>query len=389
MAENRRALVVADSDSYLKWAVTRMRDLGDGWESELVVVRNAVTPSPSQMRAAIGGRLESPPAVVGFGALAERLRDDPPDLLLLACRGDLIELLLAGALKGRRAAAVVAAGIPGIWYPPSPLGVSLRAAVDVLIVHSRRERDAVLPLRTGRISQVALASLLHGQDVSAGDRPRVVFAPQAIVPSSREDRVRLLGALVETAQLHPEVDVVIKLRGDAGEAQTHAEFASFPALAENIAIPANLHFAQGPLSNYLGGCVGFVTVSSTAALEAIDAEVPCLILTDFGVSADAINLVFDGSGLLGTLEDLTRLDFKRPDDAWLEDNYFHAEDDWVRLVEARLEQPETDDIYRDPRAGLRGIQGRIRRRVIALGAEDPSPLGAIARVRDAWRRARS
>ena len=39
---------------------------------------------------------------------------------------------------------------------------------------------------------------------------------------------------------------------------------------------------------------GLATVSSTAALEAIAMNRPTLIISDFGVSAEMINLVFEG-----------------------------------------------------------------------------------------------
>lgn len=373
----RRALLVADSDSYLKWAVQRFGDLPRSWRSEIVVVDNAVTPSPAQMAAAVDERLPSHPDVVGLPALVHRLRNDPPDLLLLACRGPLIEVLLLEELRGVPAATVVAAGIPGIWYPPTALGITFRSAVDQMIVHSHRERRAVADyLPCGRISDVGLASLPRVVGpLGSSPRPRVVFAPQALVPTEYADRRRLLDALVILAETNPGLDVVVKLRGRHGEAQTHAEHASFPDLAqERAALPANLIFVEGPLRAYLGDCVGFVTVSSTAALEAIDAGVPTLILSDFGVNEAMINLVFEGSGLLGTLDDLVALRFRRPDPAWLRDNYFHEtnDDDWVARVEAGI----AEGYYRDrgqpvhDTVGIATLPHRIRRRWVALGARD-------------------
>ncbi|WP_062382995.1 DUF6716 putative glycosyltransferase [Demequina iriomotensis] len=382
----RRALVVADSDSYLKWAVTRAADLREGWDVEVVVVRNAVTPSPAQIASAVDGRLGEPPAVIGLDALAARLRAERPDLLLLACRGPLIELLLLDELGGERVAGVVATGIPGIWYPPTALGVSLRAGCDLLVVHSERERDAVAAmLPSGRLTDVGLASLLTPAEVGGAARPRVVFAPQALVPATVAQRRELLDGLVETARRHPELDVVVKLRGEAGEAQTHAEHAPFDALASDVDVPGNLVFARGPLREYLGECVGFVTVSSTAALEALDADVPVLILADFGVSADVINAVFEGSGLFGDLADLADLRFRRPDPAWLARNYFHAHDDWTEQVGRRLDRgAEAAGRVPDPLAGARSFPRRVRRRLVALGAEDRTWAGRAALPLRPW-----
>jgi hypothetical protein len=77
------------------------------------------------------------------------------------------------------------------------------------------------------------------------------------------------------------------------------------------------------MSDHLDGAAGFLTVSSTAALEAIHSGTPCLIVSDFGVNEDLINLVFEGSGMLGTLDDAVAMRFSHPLAEWLPDNYFH------------------------------------------------------------------
>ncbi|WP_062519105.1 DUF6716 putative glycosyltransferase [Demequina silvatica] len=378
-APRPRALVVADSDSYLKWAVRRAEDLRETYDVELLVVRNAVTPSAAQMDAAVDGRLSAAPAIIGMDALVSRLRLTPPALLLLACRGPLIELLLLERLGGRRAATVVAAGIPGIWYPPTELGLRLRAACDLMVVHSERERDAVAEtLPQGRLRAVGLASLIEDQEVGRSPRPRIVFAPQALVPAALEDRRRLLASLGALAAAHPELDVVVKLRGVAGEAQTHKEAAPYDALAEGMDLPGNLVFAQGPLRAYLGDCEGFVTVSSTAALEAIAAGVPTLVLDEFGVSADVINAVFEGSGLFGGLADLEARRFRAPDPDWLAANYFHGDDDWVEV--ARGMEPGDPAPLPDRLASPLQLRRRMFRRAVALGDADTSLTGRLMRL---------
>jgi hypothetical protein len=70
-----------------------------------------------------------------------------------------------------------------------------------------------------------------------------------------------------------------------------------------------------------------VTVSSTAALEAMDAGVPVVVLTDFGVTDALINTVFRGSGCLGDLADVRAGRAFVPDPGWLADNYFHPADE--------------------------------------------------------------
>ena len=103
--------------------------------------------------------------------------------------------------------------------------------------------------------------------------------------------------------------VRVKLRAWAGEPQTHLEQYPFDTLwGELVASRAvaghELEFCTGSMAEQLVPGTAMVTVSSTAALEAIDAGLPVLILSDFGVNEDMLNRVFVGSGLLGTLADL-------------------------------------------------------------------------------------
>src|SRR5690606_25127643 len=115
------------------------------------------------------------------------------------------------------------------------------------------------------------------------ERDRIVFAAQSLVPESRAERLALVEQLAATARAHPELTVVVKVRGTAGEPQTHSDQHPYPDLLEQIDAPANLVVESGPMAEHLGRAAGLVTVSSTALLEAIACGVPALALTDFGV----------------------------------------------------------------------------------------------------------
>ena len=96
-----------------------------------------------------------------------------------------------------------------------------------------------------------------------------------------------------------------------------------------------------------------VTVSSTAALEAIDTGVPVVVLNDFGVDDSLINTVFADSGCLGDLDDVRAGRAFTPDPTWLLDNYFHpvGEDDLVERV---------SDLVRRRDSGLLPLRRRRR-----------------------------
>jgi hypothetical protein len=210
-----------------------------------------------------------------------------------------------------------------------------------------------------------------------------VFAAQAKVPAERDDRVKLLAALAELARRRSPHRVIVKVRARSGEAQTHAESYDYADLLADLAdVPANLVVEDGPMTARLAGAAALVTVSSTAALEAIALDLPVLLIDDFGVSPAMINTVFEGAGVFGSTTDLVAGRFRHADQAWLADNYFHEPeaDDWASRLAALVEAREIVPLPAlERRHDLSGGALRIafeRRRM--LGAHDRSIWGAMA-----------
>lgn len=394
------AWVICDSDSYLKWGAVRAAEMRDaGYDVQLYVVDNAVAPSASQIEAALAGQAAAPRWTT-YANLTVALPAAAPDVLLLACRGPMLELIVK-LIADAADRPVVVAGIPGIWMPPTRKGLRYRRAVDVLVVHSVREEIAVQErLPFARIERTGIASLVAGPAAAPGRyRDHIVFAPQALVPREEAQRVEVLQGLVDVAAHHPDTPVILKLRGRADEAQTHAEAYPYPELAEahGIELPANVVVGYGSLADYLDSCRGFVTVSSTAVLEAASAGVPVLCIDDFGVSALNINSVFEGSGFFGSLEELRRLEFPQPNADWLAENYLHPEsrNNWLAVVAAALAARSRGELSRVPASrggGVSGVFRRVRDRAIALGETDTGARRALARVLrpidHAWRTVR-
>lgn len=327
-------LAISDSDSYLKWAAGMVDGLPTGWSSTSVVVRTPIRPSTTQIGAAVAGTAlaDAPPSIASerrVRAIAERLQ---PDVVLVATTGPVADVLLRRTLADLKPRPVFVTGLPGISVPATEKALVYRSAADLFVAHSRREAAdfAAIAHGLGLDLTVGLGRLPALDDVGqpAPTRNRVVFAAQAKTPDRPVEREQILLALAALADDRPDLDVVVKLRAVGGEAQTHREDHAYDQLWHRLAArravrPDAVRFAAGSMAEHLAHATGFVTVGSTAALEAIAAGVPTLVLTDFGVSAETFNLTFTDSGLFGTLEDLAAGRFHEPDPAWLVDNYFH------------------------------------------------------------------
>ena len=162
---------------------------------------------------------------------------------------------------------------------------------------------------------------------------------------------------------------VVKLRAWSEEQQTHKETWSYAEIMQDLVtqrcISADaVRFVGGSMHDALRTSRGFVTVSSTAALEAMAMNRPTLIISDFGVSAEMINLAFEESGCLGTLDDLRAGRLCQPDPQWLEANYFHAseENNWFELLTQLLAVRAAGQLPPRPRSRA-SLWRRLRRRL--------------------------
>ena len=91
---------------------------------------------------------------------------------------------------------------------------------------------------------------------------------------------------------------------------------------------------------------------------------PTLIISDFGVSAQMFNLVYEESGCLGTLDDLRSGKLCQPDPRWLTANYFHPaeENNWLELLNQLLELRAAGQLPQRP-SSRTPLWRRARRRL--------------------------
>jgi hypothetical protein len=391
-----RILGVADTDSYVKWGAATLARTPSTWDRSLVVIETPFLPTEDQRRTAVDGLdgVDEVPAVLSLAELTARVAEEQPDVVFLSMRGPMIRVVLRAVLSVSANRPVIVSGLPGISIPATKKALTFRSQVDLMVLHSKREIREFdeLAERLGLHQEFGLATLpflqsdgSHPDAPLTGKRDEIVFAVQAKVPRVRGNRVEIVQWLAECARRNPQLRVVLKLRAVGDEKQTHAEHHPYDALLDELADrPTNLVTESGSMTAHLARAIGLVTVSSTALIEAVALGIPGLALDDFGVSRRLINPVFEDSNLLGPSSDLVSARFRHPDPAWLDDNYFHADEtnDWIErldaLVAAREVAPLALKRQRFGRAGgrLRHVWDRKR----ALGALDHSIVGYIALV---------
>lgn len=372
---------VSDSESYLKWAARTMDALGPDVDTHLWLMDNPILPTEEQIRNALLGSSwegrEIP--VIGRRELETELRRVAPDVVLAAATGPVVQQIYATAAHLPRRPGLVS-GLPGVGLPATSKGMRYRRIGDAFIAHSHHERAEYLhvaqKLRVPVEVVVARLPLLSSTEPPVAQfdperaPERIVFATQAKVPHEREDRIRILLALAEYRRRHPGTEAIVKVRSRPGEQETHREEYTYLSLIDELVADGRLHEGEltvgiGAMSLFLTPGSALVTVSSTAALEAIDRGLPVLILGDFGVSEKMLNLAFAGSGVIGTLQDMLAGEIGFPDRDWLAENYFQEPNtelvDAFELLAVRSRERQLSDLRRAARVqDLRRVRAELR-----------------------------
>ncbi|MBT2473680.1 hypothetical protein J7E68_03580 [Microbacterium sp. ISL-103] len=410
-----RVVAIADADSFVKWSASLLGSV-PGIRPHLLLVKTPLTASIEQQRTAlIGTGMQADDVTrVAFARASGWLEGEQPDVVLLAGRGPFVRLM-GRVVDGLTRRPVVVAGLPGMAIPAQRGALDYRRHADLLVVHSHREERAFAELgrRIGVQVPTALATLPFARSRSrmlASDRARVlasdaaraggtlvaerqteprsvrvpatdlVFAAQALVPTGRDERAEIAATLVRAAEADPGRRVVVKLRSRPGESETHLERDPYLELLP-ARRPDNLVVSYGSMAEALSTAAGLVTVSSTAAVEAVALGVPVIALDSFGVSKSLLNTVFVGSGLLGGRSEVVAGRFRHPHPVWLRDNYFHpsSESTWWQHVEQLVALRRAGGLptRRVPEARA-GALHEAWHRASVLGSEDRTFVGTAA-----------
>ncbi|WP_436992967.1 DUF6716 putative glycosyltransferase [Streptomyces sp. enrichment culture] len=322
-----RIAVLADSDTRWKWGALTARRLAPQPSPAApgitgYALRGRATPTARQLAEA---GLGTPREVTGAQFL-RAVREEAYDVVVLALVGGTVQALLHGlaALPAPRRPVVVT-GYVGVVYEKLADGLLLRHGADVVLANSPYDARRFRAVYEGvgadpsAVVEARLPFLGGAPHRPVPGRHTVVFAAQPSVPASRADRLYLLRRLAGHARLHPEREVLLKLRSRPGEHTTHIEELPYQKLARTLPLPPNARLVYGNMGAVLDRTDLLVTVSSTAALEALHRGVPTAVLTDLGVREALGNHHFVGSGLLTSWDRLDAGEEPVPDPAWLAD----------------------------------------------------------------------
>jgi hypothetical protein len=344
-----KLLAITNSDSFLKWTSFTLQKIVDECTAEgykviadLVTVISPLAPSENQVRAATAGTTLPHPRKLKVSQIRQLAISFEPDIILMGCTGPVGEMLAIAFSRdipeAKRPAYI--SGMPGIAFHVERLGVLRRKWLDGVIVHSPAElvsnRIAYAEVGVGPDFILSTLPFLneytekHQIGLLEAPITAVVFTTQAIIPSQRVDRIKILYKLAILAQAGYRV--VIKLRSLATETQTHAEKDPYDTLWQEV--HAHLGFAEdalefrtGSMRDWFHPGNAFVTISSTAGLESLSYRLPTVFLNDWGTHHRLHNTVYEGSGCLHGLDELKKIFQSQgpiPDQNWMTQNYFHC-----------------------------------------------------------------
>ncbi|MFD5517792.1 DUF6716 putative glycosyltransferase [Streptomyces sp. NPDC127066] len=335
-SKSLRVAVLADSDTRWKWGsltANRIAPAGSDIRLDGFLLRGRATPTARQLEE-VGVRADSLREVTALEFLRELGKEDHLyDVVVLALVGGAVQAVLHGlsrAWDGRAKRSLVVTGYVGVVYEKLADGLLLRHGADLVLANSRQDADRFRAVYegvgadAGSVTEVALPFLggaayaEHDPSVKEGHRPRtVVFAAQPSVPESRKDRTYLLDRLIGHARLHPDREVLLKLRSKPGEHTTHIEELPYQKLVQKADPPANFRLVYGHMGEVLDRTDLLVTISSTAALESLHRRIPTVVLSDLGVREALGNHHFVGSGCLASWDQLDAGHRPAPDPEWV------------------------------------------------------------------------
>ena len=321
-----QVVVLADTDSRWKWGLLTARQLFPDARRTAYLLDSSSAPSERQLGDA--GLDDEPHPVASVPDFVGLAGLPAADAVVLALPGGAVQSVLHGLARRWPAVArrpLVISGYVGVVYEKHTEGLLMRAGSDVILANSPADAETFRTLLAGAGADpdVVLPTVLPFLGAFGPVRPHagpftLTFAAQPGVPGSRSDRELVLRRLIRHASLHPEREVLLKVRGRLGERVTHREHHPYQLLGARLGVtrPGNLRLVHGNMGEVLDRTDLLVTVSSTAAVESMHRGIATAILTDFGIKERLGNHYFVGSGCLASFTQLDDGATPQVDPAW-------------------------------------------------------------------------
>lgn len=338
------AIFAAVFDSQLKWCLNICDELERRGVSCRIIVPD--------IRSALSAQ-----QIIDAGApRVERMTWD--EMMRVALSNDIFVSALAGPLTRRismelheqskadgRVPPVLVAGWVGVIIEKLEAGYLDRCGCDVVAVNSQMDWD-----RFKRVAEylniptdnMLLTGLPYVPNEIAPqkqtDIKTVLFADQPTVPKDAWERLYLYRRLIDYANAHPDRKVILKPRHRLDEDTFHRMKHHPEDMLRKDAFPRNFEISYEPISSILDTVDLLITMSSTAALEAVASGCRVGLVLDLGVHERYGNQVFFDSGLMRTFDAIIKDDIGIPEPIWL-DGFFPQlnESPAKRIVDRTLE----------------------------------------------------
>ena len=269
------------------------------------------------------------------------------------------QMMLAEAWKETTRRPLLVSAYPGILFRFALEGMLDRSGVDLLCLNSTQDLELYQQgcRALGQDSSNALVTGLPilwktPQHQPPTDRPSIVFFEQPSIPVHPVQRHFLCQELKQLAEAWPQHPVIFKPRTSSIESTLHRRHGEMAGVIDRMSetVP-NLELSFKPATRLLRQCGCAITVSSTAALEAMAMGVSTRIVGDLGVTETLGNHFFASSGAIAKFAAIRSDPFSLTHDPlWLRQQGLQ-EDGADRFVNALL-QRLTQGLPALPKEGL-------------------------------------
>ena len=349
------ALFIASHDSQFKWArIVMDQFVKQGWQADCLAPLGFAAVADEQLRDA------------GFTP-NEILRAYPAESLPIAVEYDALFLLTPGGFTEEYIYSL-RSFLDSSSTPKHPVIISAyigiiingwtgsycdRTGADLICVNSKYDFElfssaaAGLGIGTDNLVLTGLPITLGvAGAVKTEPIERVLFAEQAIVPRGKMERKIVFQGLLDYAAAHPDRKVIVKPRHRPGETSFRKNIFTPESFFKNTN-QSNVVFDYTPLAEQLPSTDLLLTVSSTAAFEAMALGVRVGIISDAGIRETLGNHIFIQSGLIKTFAQLINDDIGQANPTWLDLHYtgnYNSAQLIFDKVQELVHRRETEDV---------------------------------------------